>query len=385
MCRYAARPTPAHFTTPRSALGRAYRGGARHQTRLRVTAQAKAIPTLVALLQSVAAKVNAAQEEARLAQSADAAANNAAADAEPASRGQGLWGIAKSVVGAGASLLGRGDGEAGEAEVVATGHAPDASEALADSPASTAEFAVDHLAVQEPAVAILSELARTQSANRTAIMQAGGLQPIADLVCHGAPGGVQQHATTVLWGLAQESGFRLRIAKIGPLVTRLLELMYSDRTVTPETRKVAAATMVALAQDEMARVQLRKADATADLNMIKHVADSWMRSQAEALLQLLSTSEGGGGSGGGMTSGGGGPVTSVPGVTLPESPRLGMVLRYQHSPRPMLEWSAPLIPMPTVSTGRVRARACMASGQPAGTGRMALSMALADGPTPLSC
>ena len=181
----------------------------------------------------------------------------------------------------------------------------------------------------KPATAILAELAKAQSANRHAIVESGGLQPIIALVLDMPGGPTLQYATCVLWALAQEPAYRLRMAQTPRLVGRLVDLLHAENS---ETQKLAAGTLVFFAQDEKARQRVLRVDAAGPLTMLKVVADSWLRTQAEELLNLLGYAEGYGGSGG---------VTRLD----PTTPRLE--IRYQQTPRPMLAFTAPVVPMPS--------------------------------------
>jgi len=95
-----------------------------------------------------------------------------------------------------------------------------------------------------------------------------------------------------------------------------------------ETQKIAAATLVSLAQDDHSRGEMKRAGAAGPLTTLKILADGWLRSQAADLLTMLGVEDHGGGPGGPGGVGGGGPIGSY----LPVSPRL----RYRQTPEPML-------------------------------------------------
>lgn len=188
--------------------------------------------------------------------------------------------------------------------------------------------------VLEPVTATLSELARSQSANRMAIMRAGGLPLIVQLVCESPFANVVQKATSVLWGLAQEStAIRLKITAASGAIEGLFELL-SDGT--PEVQKLAAATLVLLCRDEQTRVQLLRVDAVGPLRLLKMKPDSWLRSQADELMSMLECN--------GEPSATGSALQQ-PAPHLLASPRV-MASRVQSNPAPILEFSAPVIGMP---------------------------------------
>jgi len=179
------------------------------------------------------------------------------------------------------------------------------------------------------------------------------LQPLAELLCETRSALVLQHVTCTFWGLVQEPPYRPRVAELPRVISRMVELLHSTRNSSDEIQKFAAATLVTLAQDERARVRMLHVDATGALKMLKLVADSWLCSQADELLMLLGAADGGAAS----SPAAGGKAQPFNKPPLPGTPRLE--LRYQHTPRPMLEWSAPIVPMPmsprslTTGGGRV--------------------------------
>ena len=127
--------------------------------------------------------------------------------------------------------------------------------------------------VLEPVTATLSELARSQSANRMAIMRTGGLPLIVEQMCSSPFAAVVQHATRVLWGLAQEStAIRVKITTSSGAIERLFELLSGGAA---ESQKLAAATLILLGRDEPCRVQLLRVDAVGQLKLLKMKPDSW--------------------------------------------------------------------------------------------------------------
>ena len=128
----------------------------------------------------------------------------------------------------------------------------------------------------EPVVAVLSELARSHKGHRAAIVEAGGLPPILRLACEGMPA-VLKHAIPTLWALAQDAHLRPLIAEPRAVVHRLTELLRAGEGELP---KVAAATMLLLAQDEGGREQMITAGAAGPLFTIAMGSASWLRNQA---------------------------------------------------------------------------------------------------------
>ena len=137
--------------------------------------------------------------------------------------------------------------------------------------------------LKEAAAALLSELARSQSAFRIAIVQAGCLLPLIDLV-HGDSGGAQKQATCALWGLASEPKFRRRIASVPRAVERVVELL---RKQEGETQGFAAATLLCLAADEFGKQAIMSVGGAGPLMSIALGSDSWLRTQCVQTLKLL--------------------------------------------------------------------------------------------------
>ena len=110
-----------------------------------------------------------------------------------------------------------------------------------------------------------------------------------DLVCDALSlSALQLHATSTLWGLAQEKQCRSKIADRAPVILQLVQML-SD--AMGETQKLAVATLVTLGQEEGARTKMVDVisgiDAAGTLQMLKIVKDSWLRTQAEELMMLL--------------------------------------------------------------------------------------------------
>ena len=77
---------------------------------------------------------------------------------------------------------------------------------------------------RESAAAVLSELARSQSANRHLIAEAEAIEPLVLTIREGNAG-AQKHATCALWGLTQEAKYRAVLARATGAVSRLVELL----------------------------------------------------------------------------------------------------------------------------------------------------------------
>ena len=212
----------------------------------------------------------------------------------------------------------------------------------------TAHTSVDALTGPSTAaiavVATLALLARDSSTNRSSIVESGGLAPVADLLNHGSTS-LKQHATSTLWALAQEPLLRAQIIDQPFVVSHLAELL---RSVSgSETQKLAAGTLVCLAQDEQARKRMLNANGlVSTLSMLKVVADSWLQAQASELMRLL-----------GAIDAYGDPASSYGAAKSRESRAAGGArmaqhphghtaeVRYHHTPRPMLEWTGTVVPM----------------------------------------
>ena len=292
-----------------------------------------AIPALVGLLKDLAHEIDVLMQEAEH----ERAAREASLAAESSEDDNGALPSPSFKSAVSSALLGSGMGgmvtldEAGSAIY-----------------ASTCE-------AMEPGAAMVSELAKTSAANRTLIVDAGGLPPLIEIICDTPPevfpahatrvsiaaAAARQHATAALWGLAQEEKFRPRIADSSKGIARLVEFL---RIESGETQKLAAATLVCLAQDGRARVKMLVVDASGPLMMLKLMADSWLRSQADELLSILGYSDklalrgvGGGGGGGGV--GGGNFRIDAPVI----SPRF----RSMSNPAPLQETDTYIAYLPT--------------------------------------
>lgn len=76
----------------------------------------------------------------------------------------------------------------------------------------------------EAATAVLSELARSEKANRVAIVASGGIPPLARGLLDGSPL-LQRYATCALWGLTQEPPYRAPVVEIEGVVEKLVNLL----------------------------------------------------------------------------------------------------------------------------------------------------------------
>ena len=139
----------------------------------------------------------------------------------------------------------------------------------------------------ESAAAVLSELARSQSYNRMAIVEEDGIEPLVELIIMGSTG-AQKHATCALWGLAQEARYRHMIVETQGTVERLVELL---RDFEGETQGFAAATVVCLAQDETGKAAIRRVGGPGPLMTIALGPANWLRTQCVEALKLLGYSD----------------------------------------------------------------------------------------------
>ena len=136
---------------------------------------------------------------------------------------------------------------------------------------------------KESAAAVLSELARSQMANRKLIFQEGAIAPLVILMCEGSTS-AQKHATCALWGLAQDSRNRQMIIDAEGAVERLVELL---RDFESETQGFAAATLVCLANDEAGREVIKTVGGPGPLMSIALGPANWLRNQSIEILKLL--------------------------------------------------------------------------------------------------
>ena len=136
---------------------------------------------------------------------------------------------------------------------------------------------------KESAAAVLSELARSQMANRKLIFQEGAIAPLVILMFEGSTS-AQKHATCALWGLAQDSRNRQMIIDAEGAVERLVELL---RDFESETQGFAAATLVCLANDEAGREVIKTVGGPGPLMSIALGPANWLRNQSIEILKLL--------------------------------------------------------------------------------------------------
>jgi hypothetical protein len=136
---------------------------------------------------------------------------------------------------------------------------------------------------RESAAAVLSELARSEKNNRREIADAGGMAPLVAMISGGSAAAVK-HATSALWGLAQEPKHRAGLASADGAVERLVSLLKENEG---ETQGNAAAILVCLANDDEGRAQLTAVGAAGPLMSLALGPASWLRTQAVEALKLM--------------------------------------------------------------------------------------------------
>ena len=136
---------------------------------------------------------------------------------------------------------------------------------------------------KESAAAVLSELARSQAANRKVMVREGGIPPLADLIRMGSDA-AQKHATCALWGLAQDERYRGTIVETEGAIERLVELL---RDFEGESQGFAAATLVCLAQDDAGKQSILTVGGPGPLMTIALGPANWLRAQCVEVLKLL--------------------------------------------------------------------------------------------------
>jgi len=136
----------------------------------------------------------------------------------------------------------------------------------------------------ENATAVLSELARTQGGTKKAIVQAGGIEPLIQLLTD-ASVQTQRHAACALWGLAdgKEGVYDKQIVEQGALRPLIAMLMLNH----PETRGFAAACLSCCCADDDAKKAIRDANGAAPLLALLHSPSGWLRQQAMEMLKTL--------------------------------------------------------------------------------------------------
>lgn len=138
---------------------------------------------------------------------------------------------------------------------------------------------------KEAAAAVLAELARSQSSYRMAIVNAKGIAPLLELLRSDVPG-AQKQAACAIWGLTCEVKCREAIASVEGTTESVIELLRSSED---ETRGFAAATLVALASDAVAREKIKRSGASTVLMNLANGPESWLRSQCVQVLNLIGT------------------------------------------------------------------------------------------------
>ena len=206
---------------------------------------------------------------------------------------------------------------------------------------------------KETAAALLAELARSQNSFKVAIVKAGGMAPLVDLMMSEAPG-AQKQATCAVWGLACEPRYRRAIGSIEGTVERLVELLSEGES---ETQGFSASALVCIASDDAGRAQIKAANAAGHLMSVAMGPESWLRSQCVQVLKLLGYPDPQN-----LERPGASTTSSPLALTLPKDTKevddmmalLGytdeqgnprpfagssqqqVIMRYQHNPKPML-------------------------------------------------
>jgi hypothetical protein len=137
---------------------------------------------------------------------------------------------------------------------------------------------------REYAAAVVSTLARTQGGNKRAIVQAGGIGPLIELLSD-ASIQTQRHAACALWGLAEgkEGVYDKEIVEAGA-VHPLIQMLLLNHA---ETRGFAAACLSCCCADDKARLAIVEHGGAEPLVSLAHSPTAWLRSQAKEMLRVL--------------------------------------------------------------------------------------------------
>ena len=138
--------------------------------------------------------------------------------------------------------------------------------------------------LREYAAGVLSALSRTQGGNKKAIVQAGGVKPLVEMLSDPSIQ-AQRHAACALWGLAEgkEGIYDKEIVEAGAVEPLIAMLMLNH----VETRGFAAACLSCCCADDAARLKIVEAGGTEPLLALAHSPMRWLRTQAIEMLHLL--------------------------------------------------------------------------------------------------
>ena len=222
------------------------------------------------------------------------------------------------------------------------------------TPRKSARSSISHSADKSPwtlakemSAAVLAELARSQASYKSAIVKAGGLEPLIEMMMGDSPEG-QRQATCCIWGVVCEPKYRRTVAAIEGTIEHLVVLL---RDAEGETQGFAAGALVCLASIESGLQQIKASGAVGTLMTIALGPDSWLRGQCVQILRMLGYPD----------PGAAGSPDRPSNTTLPQfdgkdsaeidemlellgytdkNRKLAnqghVVLRYQHNPKPML-------------------------------------------------
>lgn len=193
---------------------------------------------------------------------------------------------------------------------------------------------------KETAAAVLSELARSQASFRGAIVNAGGIHPLIELM-KGESSGAKKQATCAIWGLTSEARYRKAVVHVPGAVERLVELLRNNEG---ETQGFAAATLVNLAGDEDGKQMIASVGGAGPLMTIALGPDNWLRTQCVHALKLLGYAD---------------PCKKADAASPPQSPRL-MKFRAELAAHPAI-WMVTedeIRPQPIVNAEHMADLAC---------------------------
>ena len=136
---------------------------------------------------------------------------------------------------------------------------------------------------REHACAVFSSLARTQGGNKKAIYNAGGIEPLVELLSD-ARQGTQRHAASALWGLSEgKDGIYDRFIAEAGAIQPLVGMLRNDEE---ETRGFATACLLCICKDPSAHSAVLAAGAVNVLQreLIAHGQTSWLGNQVTEML-----------------------------------------------------------------------------------------------------
>jgi hypothetical protein len=137
---------------------------------------------------------------------------------------------------------------------------------------------------REYASGVLSSLARTQGGTKAAIAKAGGIAALVKLLAD-VNMVTQRHSACALWGLSdgKDGIYDKEITKCGA-VQPLIELLQDNN---PETRGFAAACLLCLCNDPLAKQDILEQGGAEPLLAFAHGPPSWLSKQCTEMLGLL--------------------------------------------------------------------------------------------------